>query len=148
MCSPLMSYQYRMMGHKSALNGAHPSLAHPPQRCNHYIPVTPANVNDSPYQVTQSQAERMVANGRAVWIPGLKRLRETRPLIARGELREWQQTWCRDPDTGVSIRTLQWVVPKHSREYITRPSHTVSNAKRRPVNKLRVLVANGLPAQV
>ncbi len=64
-------------------------------------------------------------------------------MVARGELRVWQQTWCRDPDTGVSIRTMQLVVPKHSIEYITRPSHTVSNAKRRPQNKVRVMVANG-----
>lgn len=128
----------RMMGDKSTRTQN--SAA---QKCNHYIPVTPANVNDPQYSVTQTQADRMVANGRAMWIPGLKRLRETRPNVPRGELRVWQQTWCRDPDTGVSIRTLQWVVPKHSREFITRPIGTTSNAKRRPQCKVRVLIANG-----
>jgi hypothetical protein len=127
-----MLYQHRMMGHKSTQTSPKQSPAHPSQ----LIVVIPVNVNQSTFQITMEQAERMVAHGRAVWIPGLKRLREVRALTPRGESREWQQTWCRDPDTGVSIRTLQLVVPKHSREYITRPKVYASNAKRRPVNRV------------
>lgn len=53
----------------------------------------------------------MVARGRAVWIAGFKRIRETRPSQARGELRVWRKTRCYDPELGVSIYTMQFVNP-------------------------------------
>ena len=100
------------------------------------IPVTPRNVNSPTYNVTMTHACQMVARGSAVWIPGLKRLREVQPLAVRGELREWCPTACYDPDTGVSIRTLQLVVPTRDRQYITRQPKTRTNSKRKPVNRL------------
>ena len=99
------------------------------------IPVTPRNVNDPTYYVALRHAEQLVAHGKAVWIPGLKRLRELAPLAVRGEAREWRATMCYDPDTGVSIRTMQ-LVPARGSHGITRPSKTRTNSKRKPVNRI------------
>lgn len=100
------------------------------------VVVTPRNINDPCYHVTQRHAEQMVARGRAVWIPGLKRLREVQPLAVRGESREWRPTMCYDPDTRVAIKTMQLVVPKRGSNHITRQSKTRTNSKRRPTNRV------------
>jgi hypothetical protein len=55
------------------------------------VVVTPSNIEHAPYHVTFAQADRMVARGNAVWIPGLKRLREIKHCSVRGERREWRK---------------------------------------------------------
>jgi len=99
------------------------------------ILVSPRNVSLPTYYVTLNHAEQLVARGRAEWIPGLKRLREVAPLAVRGEAREWRPTMCYDPETRVSIKTMQ-LVPARGSCHITRQPKTRTNSKRRPVNRL------------
>jgi|ERR1700676_1382369 len=99
------------------------------------VSVTPRNVNLPVYFVSPTHAAQLVARGTAVWIPGLKRLREVSVLAVRGESREWRPTMCYDPDTRVSIKTMQ-LVPARGSSHITRQPKTRTNAKRKPVNRL------------
>ena len=99
------------------------------------VTVTPRNVSQPVYYVTETHAEQMIARGTAIRITGLRRIREVSRLAIRGEAREWRPTMCYDPDTRVSIKTMQ-LVPVRGSQTITRQPKTRTNSKRKPANRV------------
>ena len=96
------------------------------------VEVLPSNINYPPYKVTQERAEQLVAVGRCVWIPGLRKLREV-TLAVRGQLREWRKTICYDPDTKVGMPTMQLVPARasRSRQPAPRPNNRTNRKRMR-----------------
>ena len=92
------------------------------------VTVIPAQINKPKYQVNMERADVLVARGMASWIPGTRTLRE-RNLRARGEQREWRKTPCYDPSTGVSIPTMQFVIPDDLR--VSRSVSTINHKSNR-----------------
>ena|ERR1700723_1538455 len=103
----------------------------PPVRRASRITVIPQNLDSPRYQVTIERAEQLLASGRAERIPGLNSIKE-KGLKPRGELREWRKTPCYDPETGVSMPTMQLVEPEDRRAFGRVPSrpNNASNRKR------------------
>ena len=61
----------------------------PVSRNVRYVTVHPSCISVPKYTVTQIQAQKMVARGRAYWIAGTRSLREVNDK-ARGTAREWR----------------------------------------------------------
>jgi len=83
---------------------AQPSALAVPARST--VTVIPANIECSPYSITLVQAERMIAQGVAVWVPGLRRIREVKSTRVRGERKEWR------PVMSGGCSVLQLVPPR------------------------------------
>lgn len=72
-----------------------------------------------PRYISKEVAEIMVLRGTAVWsADGTRRLFERAARIQHSESRHWAKTRCYDPDTRVSIHTMQ-LVPGPALSYDT-----------------------------